>query len=120
MDSICRTVGRIGQIKTLNGTEIHCEISSYRAKPLDEVMSRMGKKIPMELKKEIDRAKGANGLSEEMLDRLVEAEEECDEQDEEEEEEEEEEREDQEEEDSKADIKLEDFDEGPLKKRRWP
>ncbi|KAF9968623.1 hypothetical protein BGZ70_001359 [Mortierella alpina] len=115
MESICRTVGRIGQIKTLNGTEVHCEISSYRAKPLDEVMSRMGKKISTELKNEIDRAKGMNGLSEEMLDRLVETEEGCAEDDEEEEEGEGE----QEEEDSKAGIKLEDFDEVPLKKHRW-
>ena len=98
----------------LNGTEVHCEISSYRAKPLDEVMSRMGKKISTELKMEIDRAKGVNGLSEEMLDRLVEAEEGCAEEDDEEEEEGE-----QEEEDSKAGIKLEDFDEGPLKTHRW-
>ncbi|KAF9277957.1 hypothetical protein BGZ68_008890 [Mortierella alpina] len=111
MESICRTVGRIGQIKMLNGAEVHCEISSYRAKPLDEVMSRMGKKISTELKKEIDRAKGMSGLSEEMLDRLVETEEGC--------EEEEDEEEEQEEEDSKTDVKLEDYDEGSHKKRRW-
>ncbi|KAF9960483.1 hypothetical protein BGZ72_006865 [Mortierella alpina] len=116
MDSICRTVGRIGQIKTLKGAEVHFDISSYRAKPLDEVMSRMGKKISSELKKEIDRAKGVSGLSEELLDRLVETEEGCDE---EEEEEETMEEVDQEEEDSKAGIKLEDFDDEPHQKRRW-
>ncbi|KAF9099619.1 hypothetical protein BGX23_000662 [Mortierella sp. AD031] len=57
MDSVCRAVGTIGQIKMLNGTEIHYEISSYKAKPLDEVMSRMGKKISAALRQEIDRAK---------------------------------------------------------------
>ncbi|KAI8596675.1 hypothetical protein EDD21DRAFT_387538 [Dissophora ornata] len=64
MDSICRAVGTIGQIKILNGTEIHNEISSYRAKPLDEVMSRMGKKISTALRREIDlaKARGSEGL----------------------------------------------------------
>ncbi|KAG0290762.1 hypothetical protein BGZ96_005802 [Linnemannia gamsii] len=57
MDSICRAVGTIGQIKTSNGAEVHYEISSYRAKPLDEVMNRMGKKISPTLRKEIDRSK---------------------------------------------------------------
>ncbi|KAF9350672.1 hypothetical protein BGX34_001041 [Mortierella sp. NVP85] len=57
MDSICRQVGAIGQIKMINGTEFHQEISSYRAKPLDEVMNRMGKKIPANLRKEMDQAK---------------------------------------------------------------
>jgi len=57
MDSICRQVGAIGQIKMINGTEFHQEISSYRAKPLDEVMNRMGKKISANLRKEIDQAK---------------------------------------------------------------
>ncbi|KAF9186671.1 hypothetical protein BGZ51_000647 [Haplosporangium sp. Z 767] len=64
MDSVCRSVGTIGQIKMLNGTEVHYEISSYKAKPLNEVMNRMGKKIPMALRKEIEQAKaqseGAN------------------------------------------------------------
>ncbi|GJJ69445.1 hypothetical protein EMPS_01791 [Entomortierella parvispora] len=46
MDSICRQVGTIGQLKMIHGTEIQYEISPYRAKPLDEVMSRMGKKAP--------------------------------------------------------------------------
>ncbi|KAF9106600.1 hypothetical protein BGX29_009002 [Mortierella sp. GBA35] len=59
MGSICRAVGTIGQIKTSNGAEVHYEISSYRAKPLDEVMNRMGKKISTTLRKEIDRAKAA-------------------------------------------------------------
>ncbi|KAF9912321.1 hypothetical protein BX616_010355 [Lobosporangium transversale] len=57
MDSICREVGTIGQIKMINGTEIHYEVSSYRAKPLDEVMNRMGKKISTSLRREIDLAK---------------------------------------------------------------
>jgi hypothetical protein len=57
MDSICRAVGTIGQIKMLNGSEVHYEISSYKAKPLDEVMNRMGKKISAALRQEIDRAK---------------------------------------------------------------
>ncbi|KAG0261336.1 hypothetical protein BG011_001110 [Mortierella polycephala] len=57
MDSVCRSVGTIGQIKMLNGSEVHYEVSSYKAKPLDEVMSRMGKKIPMALRKEIEQAK---------------------------------------------------------------
>ncbi|KAF9547460.1 hypothetical protein EC957_008470 [Mortierella hygrophila] len=59
MDSICRAVGTIGQIKTSNGAEVHYEISSYRAKPLDEVMNRMGKKISTTLRNEIDRSKTA-------------------------------------------------------------
>ncbi|KAG0341964.1 hypothetical protein BG000_007412 [Podila horticola] len=59
MDSICRSVGTIGQVKTSNGVEVHYEVSSYRAKPLDEVMSRMGKKISSALRKEIDRSKAA-------------------------------------------------------------
>ncbi|KAF9276247.1 hypothetical protein BGZ74_003711 [Mortierella antarctica] len=42
MDSICRAVGTIGQIKMLDGSEVHYEISTYRAKPLEEVMGRMG------------------------------------------------------------------------------
>lgn len=41
----------------LNGSEVHYEISSYKAKPLDEVMNRMGKKISPTLRQEIDRAK---------------------------------------------------------------
>ncbi|KAG9070536.1 hypothetical protein KI688_008074 [Linnemannia hyalina] len=57
MDSVCRAVGTIGQIKMLNGSEVHYEISSYKAKPLDEVMNRMGKKISATLRQEIDRAK---------------------------------------------------------------
>ncbi|KAF9925583.1 hypothetical protein FBU30_004668 [Linnemannia zychae] len=57
MDSICRAVGTIGQIKMLNGSEVHYEVSSYKAKPLDEVMNRMGKKISAALRQEIDRAK---------------------------------------------------------------
>ncbi|KAG0058949.1 hypothetical protein BGZ89_000841 [Linnemannia elongata] len=57
MDSVCRAVGTIGQIKMLNGSEVHYEISSYKAKPLDEVMNRMGKKISAALRQEIDRAK---------------------------------------------------------------
>ncbi|KAG0375405.1 hypothetical protein BGX24_009160, partial [Mortierella sp. AD032] len=57
MDSICRNVGTIGQIKMLNGSELHYEVSSYKAKPLDEVMNRMGKKISAALRQEIDRAK---------------------------------------------------------------
>ncbi|KAG0328250.1 hypothetical protein BGZ99_005768 [Dissophora globulifera] len=57
MDSVCRAVGTIGQIKMLNGTEILYEVSPYRAKPLDEVMSRMGKKISTALRREIDMAK---------------------------------------------------------------
>ncbi|KAG0304245.1 hypothetical protein BGZ98_005757 [Dissophora globulifera] len=57
MDSICRAVGTIGQVKTSNGVEVHYEVSSYRAKPLDEVMSRMGKKISTALRKEIERSK---------------------------------------------------------------
>ncbi|KAF8945936.1 hypothetical protein BGZ47_001708 [Haplosporangium gracile] len=57
MDSVCRAVGTIGQIKMLNGSEVHYEISSYKAKPLDEVMNRMGKKISVALRQEIDRAK---------------------------------------------------------------
>ncbi|KAG0365410.1 hypothetical protein BGZ54_006555, partial [Gamsiella multidivaricata] len=63
MDSVCRAVGTIGQIKMINGNEIQYEISSYRAKPLDEVMNRMGKKISTTLRKEIDLAKvrGSNG-----------------------------------------------------------
>ncbi|KAF8967199.1 hypothetical protein BGZ46_000234, partial [Entomortierella lignicola] len=73
MDSICRAVGTIGQIKMINGSEIHYEVSSYRAKPLDEVMSRMGKKISTALKREIDLAKargeGAK-FEDDMLDRL--------------------------------------------------
>ncbi|KAG0222123.1 hypothetical protein BGX31_009328 [Mortierella sp. GBA43] len=56
MDSICRQVGTIGQIKMINGTEIHYEISSYRAKPLEEVMSRMGKKTPSMKKENEQRA----------------------------------------------------------------
>ncbi|KAF9356942.1 hypothetical protein BGX34_009685 [Mortierella sp. NVP85] len=59
MDSICRAVGTIGQVKTSNGVEVHYEVSSYRAKPLDEVMNRMGKKISAALRKEIDRSKAA-------------------------------------------------------------
>ncbi|CAO3564695.1 unnamed protein product [Mortierella alpina] len=59
MDSICRGIGTIGQIKITNGVEVHYEISSYRAKPLDEVMSRMGKKISTALRREIDRSKAA-------------------------------------------------------------
>jgi hypothetical protein len=57
MDSICRAVGTIGQIKMLNGSEVQYEVSSYKAKPLDEVMNRMGKKISAALRQEIDRAK---------------------------------------------------------------
>ncbi|KAG0293090.1 hypothetical protein BGZ98_002351, partial [Dissophora globulifera] len=57
MDSVCRAVGTIGQIKMLNGTEILYEVSPYRAKPLDEVMSRMGKKMSTALRREIDMAK---------------------------------------------------------------
>ncbi|KAF8941341.1 hypothetical protein BGZ58_010782 [Dissophora ornata] len=57
MDSVCRAVGTIGQVKTSNGVEVHYEVSPYRAKPLDEVMSRMGKKISSALRKEIDRTK---------------------------------------------------------------
>ncbi|KAF9098518.1 hypothetical protein BGX27_000788 [Mortierella sp. AM989] len=64
MDSICRAVGTIGQVKTSNGVEVHYEISSYRAKPLDEVMSRMGKKISTALRKEIDRSKAAMQMKE--------------------------------------------------------
>ncbi|KAI8362118.1 hypothetical protein B0O80DRAFT_435090 [Mortierella sp. GBAus27b] len=64
MDSICRAVGTIGQVKTSNGIEVHYEVSSYRAKPLDEVMSRMGKKISAALRKEIDRSKAAMKLRE--------------------------------------------------------
>ncbi|KAF9160964.1 hypothetical protein BGX20_002323 [Mortierella sp. AD010] len=64
MDSICRAVGTIGQVKTSNGVEVHYEISSYRAKPLDEVMSRMGKKISTAMKKEIDRSKAAMQMKE--------------------------------------------------------
>ncbi|KAF9419362.1 hypothetical protein BGZ76_004254 [Entomortierella beljakovae] len=60
MDSVCRSVGTIGQIKMINGNEIHYEVSAYRAKPLDEVMSRMGKKMPPILKREADFAKGRN------------------------------------------------------------
>ncbi|KAG0215660.1 hypothetical protein BGX28_008906 [Mortierella sp. GBA30] len=105
MDSICRTVGRIGQIKTLNGVEVHYEISSYRAKPLEEVMNRMGKKIPVELKKGSDTVKGRGAIAaasgcewpeEVLLNRHVE-------------------------EDSKVDIKIEDCEDeglGPYKKRR--
>ncbi|KAG9326158.1 hypothetical protein KVV02_005663 [Mortierella alpina] len=59
MDSVCRTVGTIGQIKISNGVEAHYEVSAYRAKPLDEVMSRMGKKISTALRREIDRSKAA-------------------------------------------------------------
>ncbi|KAF9576837.1 hypothetical protein EC968_003344 [Mortierella alpina] len=59
MDSVCRETGTIGQIKISNGVEVHYEISSYRAKPLDEVMSRMGKKISTALRREIDRSKAA-------------------------------------------------------------
>ncbi|KFH73283.1 hypothetical protein MVEG_00501 [Podila verticillata NRRL 6337] len=44
MDSICRAVGTIGQIKMMNGSEVHYEISTYRAKPLEEVMGRMSAK----------------------------------------------------------------------------
>ncbi|KAF9121845.1 hypothetical protein BGX30_002345 [Mortierella sp. GBA39] len=62
MDSVCRTVGTIGQIKMLNGSEVHYEISSYKAKPLDEVMNRMGKKISATLRQEIDRAKANNAI----------------------------------------------------------
>ncbi|KAF9354571.1 hypothetical protein BGX26_007607 [Mortierella sp. AD094] len=64
MDSVCRAVGTIGQVKTSNGVEVHYEISSYRAKPLDEVMSRMGKKISTALRKEIDRSKAAMQMKE--------------------------------------------------------
>ncbi|KAF8954154.1 hypothetical protein BGZ46_002999, partial [Entomortierella lignicola] len=64
MDSICRAVGTIGQVKTSNGIEVHYEVSSYRAKPLDEVMSRMGKKISNALRKEIDRSKAATRTKE--------------------------------------------------------
>ncbi|KAF9112243.1 hypothetical protein BGX27_003752 [Mortierella sp. AM989] len=60
MDSVCRAVGTIGQIKMINGNEIHYEISSYRAKPLDEVMNRMGKKISPAMRREIDLAKARN------------------------------------------------------------
>ncbi|KAG0033803.1 hypothetical protein BGZ81_007272 [Podila clonocystis] len=44
MDSICRAVGTIGQIKMLDGSEVHYEISTYRAKPLEEATGRMGAK----------------------------------------------------------------------------
>lgn len=44
----------------INGNEIHYEISSYRAKPLDEVMNRMGKKISPAMRREIDLAKARN------------------------------------------------------------
>jgi len=47
----------------LNGTEIHYEVSPYRAKPLDEVMSRMGKKISTSLRREIDLAKARGSES---------------------------------------------------------
>ncbi|KAG0281679.1 hypothetical protein BGZ95_000532 [Linnemannia exigua] len=57
MDSICRNVGTIGQIKMLHGSEVQYEVSSYKAKPLDEVMTRMGKKISAAQRQEIDRAK---------------------------------------------------------------
>ncbi|KAF9119053.1 hypothetical protein BGW39_000651 [Mortierella sp. 14UC] len=67
MDSICRAVGTIGQIKTSNGAEVHYEISSYRAKPLDEVMSRMGKKISTTLRKEIDRSKVAAAMQQQRM-----------------------------------------------------
>ncbi|KAG0276806.1 hypothetical protein BGZ95_007010 [Linnemannia exigua] len=66
MDSICRAVGTIGQIKTSNGAEIHYEISSYRAKPLDEVMNRMGKKISTTLRNEIDRSKAAAAMQQQQ------------------------------------------------------
>ncbi|KAF9905436.1 hypothetical protein EC991_001664 [Linnemannia zychae] len=66
MDSICRAVGTIGQIKTSNGAEVHYEISSYRAKPLDEVMNRMGKKISTTLRKEIDRSKAAAAMQQQQ------------------------------------------------------
>ncbi|KAF9187168.1 hypothetical protein BGZ51_001492 [Haplosporangium sp. Z 767] len=59
MDSVCRAVSTIGQIKISNGVEVHYEVSSYRAKPLDEVMSRMGKKISTALRREISRSKAA-------------------------------------------------------------
>ncbi|KAF9898247.1 hypothetical protein BX616_004290, partial [Lobosporangium transversale] len=64
MDSICRAVGTIGQVKLTNGVEVHYEVSSYRAKPLEEVMSRMGKKIPTQLRKEIDRSKATMQMRE--------------------------------------------------------
>jgi hypothetical protein len=67
MDSICRAVGTIGQIKTSNGAEVHYEISSYRAKPLDEVMNRMGKKISTTLRKEIDRSKAAAAMQQQQM-----------------------------------------------------
>ncbi|KAG0039450.1 hypothetical protein BGZ82_008188 [Podila clonocystis] len=44
MDSICRAVGTIGQIKMLDGSEVHYEISTYRAKPLEEATGRTGAK----------------------------------------------------------------------------
>ncbi|KAG0003237.1 hypothetical protein BGZ79_001333 [Entomortierella chlamydospora] len=56
MDSICRAVGTIGQIKMVNGSEIQYEVSSYRAKPYDEVVSRM-KKTPSASKRDVDLAK---------------------------------------------------------------
>ncbi|KAF9173816.1 hypothetical protein BGX20_001993 [Mortierella sp. AD010] len=56
MDSICRAVGTIGQIKMVNGNEIQYEVSSYRAKPYDEVVSRM-KKAPTASKRDVDLAK---------------------------------------------------------------
>ncbi|KAG0265407.1 hypothetical protein BG011_004792 [Mortierella polycephala] len=59
MDSICRIIGTIGQIKISNGVEAHYEVSSYCAKPLDEVMNRMGKKISTALRREINRSKAA-------------------------------------------------------------
>ncbi|KAK3845310.1 MAG: hypothetical protein J3R72DRAFT_436462 [Linnemannia gamsii] len=66
MDSICRAVGTIGQIKTSNGAEVHYEISSYRAKPLDEVMNRMGKKISTTLRNEIDRSKAVAAMQQQQ------------------------------------------------------
>jgi len=82
MDSVCRSTGTIGQIKMINGSELHFEVSMYKAKPLDEVMSRMGKKITPALRREIDMAKARNDegsfdgtiygfkYEEETLDRL--------------------------------------------------
>ncbi|KAF9342983.1 hypothetical protein BGX26_006473, partial [Mortierella sp. AD094] len=81
MDSVCRAVGTIGQIKMINGSEIQYEVSSYRAKPLDEVMNRMGKKISTALRRDIDlaKARGEGGdlsfcnvtkFEDDVLDRL--------------------------------------------------
>lgn len=43
----------------IDGTEIHHEVSHYRAKPLDEVMSRMGKKVVVTpiVKREMDHTR---------------------------------------------------------------